>query len=55
MLRNGKDIELEAGQSIIVVSVGDGYDKWEGYKDPATGGWWHTQQVVIQKVVVVVP
>ena len=37
MLKDGKDIELEAGQSIIIEAVGDAYTKWEGYKDPATG------------------
>jgi hypothetical protein len=39
MLREGKGIELEQGQGITVVAVGDEYDQWEGYKDPATGGW----------------
>ncbi|GIL58673.1 hypothetical protein Vafri_13670 [Volvox africanus] len=37
MLRGGKDIQLEAGQELTVVAVGDAYDKWEGYKDDATG------------------
>ena len=37
MLRGGKDIELQEGQDIIVVAVGDAYDKWEGYMDEATG------------------
>ncbi len=37
MLRGGKDINLEAGQMVTVVAVGDDYDKWEGYKDEATG------------------
>ncbi|KXZ44735.1 hypothetical protein GPECTOR_63g60 [Gonium pectorale] len=36
MLRGGKDIELEAGQEVTVVAVGEAYDKWEGYKDEAT-------------------
>ncbi|GLC61308.1 hypothetical protein PLESTB_001741900 [Pleodorina starrii] len=37
MLRGGKDIELEAGQSILVEAVGAAYTSWEGYKDPETG------------------
>ncbi len=37
MLRGGKDIELVAGQSIIVESVGAEYTTWEGFKDEATG------------------
>lgn len=37
MLRGGKDIELEAGQEVTVVAVGDEYTTWEGYKDEATG------------------
>lgn len=37
MLRGGKDISLVAGQTVTVVAVGDDYDKWEGYKDEATG------------------
>eukprot|EP00197_Chlamydomonas_leiostraca_P003671 CAMPEP_0202860780 /NCGR_PEP_ID=MMETSP1391-20130828/2383_1 /ASSEMBLY_ACC=CAM_ASM_000867 /TAXON_ID=1034604 /ORGANISM="Chlamydomonas leiostraca, Strain SAG 11-49" /LENGTH=234 /DNA_ID=CAMNT_0049540023 /DNA_START=1 /DNA_END=702 /DNA_ORIENTATION=+ len=37
MLRNHEPIDLEAGQSITVVAVGADYDKWEGYKDAATG------------------
>ena len=37
MLRDGKDIELEAGQDITVVAVGDEYTTWEGFKDAATG------------------
>ncbi|GFR42123.1 hypothetical protein Agub_g2966 [Astrephomene gubernaculifera] len=37
MLRGGKDIELVAGQEVTVVAVGDAYDKWEGYKNEATG------------------
>ncbi len=37
MLRDGKDIELEAGQKITIEAVGAEYTKWEGYKDPATG------------------
>ncbi|KAG2495346.1 hypothetical protein HYH03_006615 [Edaphochlamys debaryana] len=37
MLKDGKDIALEAGQELTVVAVGDEYDKWEGYKDETTG------------------
>ncbi len=37
MLKDHKPIDLEAGQEITVVSVGDAYDTWEGYKDPSTG------------------
>ncbi|GLC60287.1 hypothetical protein PLESTB_001594600 [Pleodorina starrii] len=37
MLRGGKDIQLVAGQDVTVVAVGAEYDKWEGYKDEATG------------------
>ena len=37
MLRDGKDIELEAGQEITVVAVGDEYTTWEGFKDSGTG------------------
>ncbi|KAG2454740.1 hypothetical protein HYH02_000576 [Chlamydomonas schloesseri] len=37
MLKDGKDIKLEADQEITVVAVGDDYDKWEGYKDEKTG------------------
>eukprot|EP00195_Chlamydomonas_chlamydogama_P007138 CAMPEP_0202895824 /NCGR_PEP_ID=MMETSP1392-20130828/4951_1 /ASSEMBLY_ACC=CAM_ASM_000868 /TAXON_ID=225041 /ORGANISM="Chlamydomonas chlamydogama, Strain SAG 11-48b" /LENGTH=1605 /DNA_ID=CAMNT_0049580967 /DNA_START=110 /DNA_END=4924 /DNA_ORIENTATION=+ len=37
MLREGKDIELEAGQQVTVVAVADEFTKWEGYKDEATG------------------
>ena len=37
MLKDGKDIELEAGQSIVVEAVGAEYTKWEGYKDAANG------------------
>ncbi len=37
MVRGGKDIELEAGQEVILVAVGDAYDTWEGYKDEASG------------------
>jgi pyruvate kinase len=37
MLRGGKDIELVAGQSIIVEAVGAEYTTWEGFKDEATG------------------
>ncbi len=37
MLRDGKDIELEANQLVTIHAVGDEYTKWEGYKDPATG------------------
>lgn len=37
MVRGGKNLELEAGQEVILVAVGDDYDKWEGYKDEATG------------------
>eukprot|EP00798_Chlamydomonas_sp_ICE-L_P026970 gene26970-34984_t len=33
MLRDHKPIDLEAGQSIIVESVGDRYTDFEGYKD----------------------
>ncbi len=37
MLKDGKDIKLEANQEITVVAVGDDYDKWEGYKEEKTG------------------
>jgi pyruvate kinase len=37
MLKDGKDIELVAGQSIIVEAVGDQYTEFQGYKDEATG------------------
>eukprot|EP00198_Chlamydomonas_reinhardtii_P006402 XP_001695738.1 pyruvate kinase [Chlamydomonas reinhardtii] len=37
MLREGKDIKLDANQEVTVVAVGDDYDKWEGYKDEKTG------------------
>ena len=37
MLKDGKDIELVAGQEVTVVGVGEDYDKWEGYKDEKTG------------------
>ena len=37
MLRDGKDIEMEAGQEITVVAVGDDYTTWEGFKDSETG------------------
>jgi pyruvate kinase len=33
MLRDGKDIELEAGQSIIVEAVGSRYTEFQGYKE----------------------
>jgi hypothetical protein len=29
MLRDGKDIELTAGQSVTLVGVGDSYTTWE--------------------------
>ena len=37
MLKDGKDIELVAGQTIFIEAVGADYVKWEGYKDEATG------------------
>ncbi len=37
MLKDGKDIELVAGQPVTIHAVGDAYTTWEGYKDPATG------------------
>eukprot|EP01043_Picozoa_sp_COSAG02_P020892 COSAG02_NODE_1043_length_15014_cov_8.766007_16_plen_618_part_00 len=37
MLKDGKDIELEAGQEVTVFAAGDSYTSFEGYKDPATG------------------
>lgn len=37
MLKDHKPIDLEAGQEVTVVSVGDAYDTWEGFKDPSTG------------------
>mmetsp|Transcript_24731 Transcript_24731/g.44566 ORF Transcript_24731/g.44566 Transcript_24731/m.44566 type:complete len:725 (-) Transcript_24731:218-2392(-) len=37
MLKDGKNIELVAGQEVILVAVGDKYNEWEGYKDEATG------------------
>eukprot|EP00966_Prymnesium_polylepis_P319489 7375946-Prymnesium_polylepis.1 len=33
MLKDGKDIELEAGQDIIVFAAGDDYTTFEGYKN----------------------
>ena len=33
MLKDGKDIELEAGQEIIVFAAGDDYTSFEGYKN----------------------
>ena len=33
MLREGKNIQLEKGQSIIVEAVGDAYTTFEGFKD----------------------
>lgn len=37
MLQGGKDIELHAGQQIILVAVGSAYDTWEGGLDEARG------------------
>ncbi|EFJ51783.1 hypothetical protein VOLCADRAFT_120419 [Volvox carteri f. nagariensis] len=37
MLRGAKDIELVAGQSILIEAVGAAYTTWEGYKDEETG------------------
>lgn len=37
MLRDGKDIELAAGQPIIVEAVGSRYTEFQGYKDDSTG------------------
>ncbi len=37
MLRDHAPIDLEAGQLLTIVAVGDEYDTWEGYKDPTTG------------------
>ncbi len=37
MLKEGKDIELVAGQPIFIEAVGDAYTTWEGFKDPVTG------------------
>lgn len=39
MLRDGKDIELVAGQEVTLVACGDDYVTWEGFKDEATGEW----------------
>jgi pyruvate kinase len=33
MLHDGKDIELEAGQSIVIEAVGERYTEYRGYKD----------------------
>lgn len=33
MLRDGKSIELEAGQTIVIEAVGGSYVEFEGYKD----------------------
>jgi hypothetical protein len=38
LVKGGVNIELAAGQEVTLVAVGDEYDQWEGYKDPATGG-----------------
>ena len=37
MVKGGVNIELVAGQEVTLVAVGDAYDKWEGFKDAATG------------------
>ncbi len=37
MLQGGKDIELHAGQQIVLVAVGSAYDTWEGGMDEARG------------------
>jgi pyruvate kinase len=37
MLRDGKDIDLVAGQTILIEAVGAAYTSYEGYKDEATG------------------
>lgn len=37
MLQGGKSIELQAGQEVIIVAVGDAYTTWEGGYDPAIG------------------
>jgi pyruvate kinase len=35
MLRGGKNVKLEKGQSIVIEAVGDRYSEFEGYKDAA--------------------
>ena len=37
MLKDGKDIQLDAGQEVTVFAAGDSYTSFEGYKDPVTG------------------
>mmetsp|Transcript_24730 Transcript_24730/g.44560 ORF Transcript_24730/g.44560 Transcript_24730/m.44560 type:complete len:729 (-) Transcript_24730:1196-3382(-) len=37
LVRGGKNIELVAGQEVVLVAVGDKYTEWEGYKDETTG------------------
>jgi hypothetical protein len=37
MLQGGKSVQLEAGQEVIIVAVGDAYTTWEGGFDPAIG------------------
>jgi pyruvate kinase len=37
MVRGGKNIDLDAGQEVTLVAVGDAYETWEGFKDTSTG------------------
>ena len=37
MLRDGKDIQLDAGQELVLHAAGDDYTTFEGFKDEATG------------------
>eukprot|EP00798_Chlamydomonas_sp_ICE-L_P001363 gene1363-32726_t len=37
MVRDGKEINLEAGQEVTLVAVGEDYTTWEGFKDESTG------------------
>jgi pyruvate kinase len=34
MLRDGKDIQIQAGQMVKIVAVGDVYTSWEGHATP---------------------
>ena len=37
MLKDGKDIQLEAGQELTLFAAGDDYTTFEGFKDEVTG------------------
>jgi len=38
MLREGKNLELEKSQQVVLVAVGHEYKTWQGGINPATGG-----------------